>query len=53
MFKEIGDTIGYVHLPFYCESYSSKVAVGVAGWRLRYVISLIDYRKKSAVCVQA
>jgi hypothetical protein len=53
MFKEIEDTIGYVHLPFYCEFCSSKFAVRVAGWRFSYVISLTDYGKMSAVCVQA
>jgi hypothetical protein len=53
MFKEIEDTIDYVHLPICCESCSSEVAVGVAGWRFRYMISLADFGRKSAVCVQA
>jgi hypothetical protein len=53
MFKEIEDTIDYVHLLFYCEFCSSKFAVGMAGWRFSYVISLTDYGRKSAVCVQA
>jgi len=37
MFKEFEDTNDYVDLLFYWESCISKVAVGVAGWRFRFV----------------
>jgi hypothetical protein len=43
----------FVELIFYCEFCSTKIMAVVTGWGFSYVTSFTDYRRTSALCVQA